>query len=352
MQILVLPGDGIGPEITNATMTVLNRLNEQQGLGLTFPHDVVGFESLEKHGSTFRQDLAERFQSYDGVVLGPNQAADYPPRDQGGINFSAFTRTQYDLYANIRPAKTRPDVPAKAGPFDLIVVREVTEGHYSDRNMHEGHAELMPTPDMAISMRKITRHACERIARRAFDLAVARRRHLTPVHKANVLRLGDGLFLEAVATVAKDYPEVTVAPLLVDAMAAHMVRHPERFDVIVTTNMYGDILSDLAGELSGSLGLAGAIMAGDRQCVAQAQHGSAPDIAGRDKANPTSLILSAAMLLRWLGAHHNRGDLGAAGQAIEAAVDTVLSKASTRTADLGGPLGTAAFGRAVAASLG
>ena len=164
MDILVLPGDGIGPEITEATMTVMDRANARFGLGLSFPRDVVGFESLEKYGSTFRDDLAERFPTYAGVVLGPNQAADYPPADQGGINFSAFTRTKFDLYANIRPARTPPGIAAKGGDFDLIIVREVTEGHYSDRNMHLGHAEVMPDPDMVISMRKVTRKACERIA--------------------------------------------------------------------------------------------------------------------------------------------------------------------------------------------
>ncbi|MEO1492157.1 MAG: isocitrate/isopropylmalate family dehydrogenase [Pseudomonadota bacterium] len=351
MRLLVLPGDGIGPEITAATLAVLDAVNTARGLGLEIEHDSVGFESLREHGSTFRPDLQERFPTYDGVILGPNQAADYPPVEQGGINFSAFTRTTYDLYANIRPARTPPGVTARGGDFDLVIVREVTEGHYADRNMHLGHGEVMPDPDMVISMRKVTRHACERIARRAFELAMSRRRHLTPVHKANVLRLGDGLFLEAVETVAKDFPDVAVEPLLIDAMCAHLVRRPEAFDVIVTTNMYGDILSDLAGELSGSLGLSGAIMAGDDLCAAQAQHGSAPDIAGQDRANPTSLILSTAMLLDWLAGRHGRADLAEAATAIRTATDAVLARPESRTADLGGPLGTAAFGAGVAAAL-
>lgn len=352
MKILTIAGDGIGPEITDATMEVVEAANRRFNLGLNFSYDIAGFDSLKKHGSTFRPELQQKFPTFDGVILGPNQAADYPPVEEGGINFSAFTRTTYDLYANIRPARTPPGVDAKGGVFDLVIVREVTEGHYSDRNMHLGHAEIMPDPDMVISMRKVTRHACERIARRAFELAMTRRRHLTPVHKANVLRMGDGLFLEAVETVGREFPEVTVEPILIDAMCAHIVRRPEEFDVIVTGNMYGDILSDLASELSGSLGLSGAIMAGDDLCAAQAQHGSAPDIAGQDKANPTSLILSAAMLLDWLGTRHDRQDLGDAGAAIRAAVDAVLSVPETRTADLGGTLGTAAFGAAVASALG
>ena len=351
MKILVLPGDGIGPEITAATMDVLTALNDGAGLGLDFEHDVVGFESLEKYGSTFRDDLVRRFPTYDGVILGPNDGAAYPPADQGGVNYSGFTRTKFDLYANIRPARTPPGIDARGGRFDLVIVRELTEGHYSDRNLHVGHGEFMPDPDMVISVRKVTRHACNRICRRAFELAMTRDRRVTVVHKANVLRLGDGLFLEEARRVAADFPDVTMDDVLVDAMCAHLVRAPERFDVIVTENLYGDLLSDLASELSGSLGLSGAIMAGDDLCAAQAQHGAAPDIAGQDRANPTSLILSAAMLIDWLGARHGRSDLTGAAARIRNAVDRVIENPATRTADLGGSLGTAAFGRAVAAAL-
>lgn len=351
MKILVLPGDGIGPEITSAAMAVLDHLNGARSLGLVFDFDIVGFESLAKYGSTFRPELIETFATYDGVMLGPNDGAAYPPREEGGINYSAYTRTKFDLYANIRPARTPPGVTAKGGVFDLVIVREATEGHYSDRNMFEGHGEIMPDRDMALSIRKVTRKACERIARRAFELAMTRNKHVTPVHKANVLRLSDGLFLEAVKDVSADFPEVTVEPLLIDAMCAHLVRRPHEFDVIVTTNMYGDILSDLASELSGSLGLSGAIMAGDNQCAAQAQHGCAPDIAGKDIANPTSTILSAAMLLDWLGTRHGRPDLAEASASIRVAVDAVLSDPATRTRDLGGSLGTAAFGAAIVAAL-
>ena len=352
MRILILPGDGIGPEITDATMSVINRINDLKGLGLSFEVEDVGFAALEKHGSTFPDALARKFPTYDGVIMGPNDGAAYPPRDQGGVNYSGYTRTKFDLYANYRPAKTPPGLPAPHGKMDLVIMRELTEGHYADRNMHLGIGEMMPTPDMAISIRKVTRHACERIARRAFELAMTRRKYVTIVHKANVLKMGDGLFLEAAHDVAKDFPDVRVDDILVDAMCAHLVRTPDRFDVIVAENLYGDLLSDLATELSGSLGLAGSIMAGDDLCAAQAQHGAAPDIAGQDRANPTSLILSAAMLLEWLAPRHDRADLAEAGAAIRAAIDDTISNSQLRTADLGGPLGTAAFGSAVVAALG
>jgi 3-isopropylmalate dehydrogenase len=171
------------------------------------------------------------------------------------------------------------------------------------------------------------------------------------VHKANVFRVTDGLYLEQVRAVAKDFPDVKLEEEIVDAMAAKLVRHPERYDVVLATNFYADILSDLASELSGSLGLAGSVNAGDTLCAAQAQHGSAPDIAGKDKANPTSLILSAAMLLEWVGEKKRMPACSEAGRAIDAAVDRVLSRKECRTADLGGKLGCRAFGAAVAGAL-
>jgi len=343
MHILVLPGDGIGPEIMSAAMQVLSALDTRRGLGLTITRDIVGFDSLANHATTLRPDLIERLASHDGIILGPVDTAAYPAHE-GGINVSAYLRTKLDLYANIRPARTPPGATR---PFDLVIVRELTEGFYADRNMAEGNADLMATPDVAISLRKVTRQACKRIARRAFELAMTRDRRVTAVHKANVMKRGDGLFLDAVRTVAREFPQVTLDDVLVDAMAAWLVRTPERFDVIVTGNLYGDILSDLASELSGSLGLAGSIMAGDSLCAAQAQHGSAPDIAGQDKANPASMILSIALLLEWLGAHHARPDLTAAARTMTAALDHALADPASRTADLGGPLGTAAFGDAV-----
>jgi 3-isopropylmalate dehydrogenase len=175
-----------------------------------------------------------------------------------------------------------------------------------------------------------------------------RRRKVTAIHKANSFHMTDGLFLECVRNVAKDFPLVQLDDLLVDASTAHLVRNPERFDVLVTENFYGDILSDLVSELSGSLGLAGSVMAGDALCCAQAQHGSAPDIQGLDKANPTSMILSVAMLLSWLGEYRDARPFSYAGCAIEEAVDRVLALPANRTADLGGTLGCEAFGRLVA----
>ena len=351
MKIVVLPGDGIGPEIVGVAVTVARAAGTCFGLDLEFYYDDVGFASLKKYGTTLRDETLEKAKTYDGIILGTQSHADYPKPEEGGRNVSAGFRGGLDLYANVRPARSRPSIPTNmsAGKtMDLVIMREATEGFYPDRNMTKGWAELMPTPDMALSVRRITRHCSERIARRAFELAMTRRKKVTAIHKANSFHMTDGLFLECVRQVARDFPQVELDDLLVDASTAHLVRNPERFDVIVATNFYGDILSDLASEMSGSLGLAGSMMASDTHCCAQAQHGSAPTIAGLDRANPTSMILSVAMLMQWMGRHHGRQALCDAAQAIEAAVDRVLEQPGRRTADLGGTTGCKAFGEFVA----
>jgi len=254
------------------------------------------------------------------------------------------------LFANIRPARTYPGVQNRVGVFDLVVVRENTEGFYADRNMEQGSGEILVTADVAISLRRITRACCNRIARAAFEPAARRRQHVSIVHKANVLKLGDGLFLEECRKVATEFPGITVDDFIVDAMMAHVVRAPQRFDVIVTTNMFGDILSDLTAELSGSLGLGGSLNAGSEHAMAQAAHGSAPDIAGHNVANPLSLILSAALLLAWHGRRRQAKTFETAAAAIDAAVATAVAAGET-TADVGGKLGTQAAGEAIAARI-
>ena len=343
-RIAVLAGDGIGPEITDAAVHVLDAVNGALSLNLRFEAHEVGLERLKREGTTLPASVLDACRSADGIVLGPVSHADYPPRDQGGINVSRELRIQLDLYANLRPSRSREGL-AHWGrtPIDLVIVRENTEGFYSDRNMFAGSGEFMPTPDLALSLRKITAAGSSRIAQTAFDIAATRRRKVTAVHKANVLRVSEGLFLREVRRIASEYPDISYQEQLVDSMAALLVRDAARFDVIVTTNMFGDILSDEAAELSGGLGLAGSINAGDRHCMAQAQHGSAPDIAGQDRANPTSLILSAAMLLDWLARRRRNEELAAGARLIDRSVDAVLRDPARRTADLGGPLGTRAF---------
>jgi 3-isopropylmalate dehydrogenase len=213
--------------------------------------------------------------------------------------------------------------------------------------MEQGNAELLVTPDVAISLRRITRACCERIAHAACRLAMKRRKRLTIVHKANVLKIGDGMFLDVCREVARGYGGLSVDDLLVDAMMAHVVRKPERFDVIVAPNMFGDILSDLTAELSGSLGLGGSLNVGGKYAMAQAAHGSAPDIAGQDVANPISLILSMALLLAWHGERSGSVRFEEAARAIEKAVAAAM-RAGRVTKDVGGGLGTMAAADAIA----
>lgn len=348
MKILVLPGDGIGPEITDATLSVLNQANEKFKLGLSWQIEEMGFGALKKHGSTMPENIMAAARKAPGILLGPVSHLDYPAPDKGGVNPSGWLRVQLDLFANIRPAQSRMGVGLTGKPVDLVIFRECTEGFYADRNMHTGRGEFMPTEDVAIAVRKVTARQCKRIARVAFEWAMKRRKKVTAVHKANVLHISDGLFLREVRNVAKEYPDIAYDEKIVDAMAALLVRDPSAFDCIVTGNMFGDILSDEASEISGSIGLAGSVMAGDEQCVAQAQHGSAPDIAGKDKANPTSLILSAAMLFQWFAERHARPEFGKAAAAIEGAINAALQSPSTRTMDLKGKLGTRAFAAEIA----
>ena len=351
MKLLVLPGDGVGPEITAAALAVLDAAAARPPLELERETAPIGLAALAAHGTTLPAGVLERARAADGVILGPIDHLRYPPRDRGGVNVSAALRTGLDLYANIRPARTRPGLRGPVGEFDLVIVRENTEGFYPDRNMYAGSGEFMPDPDTALAVRKISAAACRRIARRSFALARRRRRRVTAIHKANNFILSDGLFLREVRAAAADFPDVALDEVLVDAAAALLVREPARFDVLCTTNFHGDILSDLAAELSGSLGLAGSLNAGDRHACAQAQHGSAPDLAGRDRVNPSAMLLSVAMLLDWLAARRRRPDLAAAARRISAAVDRTLANPATRTADLGGPLGTRAFTAAVTAAL-
>lgn len=335
----MIAGDGIGPEISTATKQVLNAVKQVFKLNLEIEDEIAGHESLKKYGATVTSMLLKKVEKADGLILGPMSTYDFKDETKGEINPSKFFRKSLDLYANIRPVKTYAGLRSPVNNFNLIIVRENTEGFYADRNMEQGSGEILVTPDVAISLRRITRHCCERIAQSAFELAQARNKHLTIVHKANVLKIADGMFIDICHEVGKNFPEVLVDDFIVDAMAALLVRTPEKFDVIVTTNMFGDILSDLTAELSGSLGLAASVNAGSKHAMAQAAHGSAPDIAGKNLANPYSLILSSALLLDWYAQHSGNQEYTTAANAIREAIGAaILSKEVTK--DIEGNLGT------------
>jgi 3-isopropylmalate dehydrogenase len=347
----VLEGDGIGPEIVPAATRVVDAAMERTASTVEWLPLPIGWAAIREHGEHTPPSTIQALADLDGWLLGPHDSAAYPEPYRSQLNPSGTLRKRFDLFANIRPAKGVPGSKAVAPDADLVIVRENTEGFYADRNTYAGTGEFMPSPEVAITMGVFTRARIERIARVACDLARQRRGHLTIVHKANVLRLSSGLFRDVCREVAAGYPEVAVDEQHVDAMTVHLVRRAADFDVIVTENMFGDILSDLAGELAGSLGLAASLNASDRRAMAQAAHGSAPDIAGQDVANPVSMLLSSALLLGWLGDRHADPEAAAAARLIERAVDDTLA-AGVRTRDLGGTEGTSSFAAAVVDRVG
>lgn len=349
----LLDGDGIGAEVVPAARVIVDAAIESVpgARPVRWTQLPMGLSAIEEHGSALPDDVLHTLGRLDGWLLGPHDSASYPDEHRRRLNPSGTIRKHYGLFANIRPAKAFLGPGTAVTPdADLVIVRENTEGFYADRNTAAGTGEFKPTPDVAIAMGIITRPGVERVARSACELALQRRRHLTIVHKANVLRLTTGMFLDVAREIAGEYPGLTVDDFHVDAMAAHLVRRAGDFDVIVTENMMGDILSDLAGELAGSLGIAPSINASADVAMAQAAHGSAPDIAGRDIANPIGMVLSAAMLLTWLGARHGDDSAAKVAGAIELAVrDTVAH--GTATPDLGGHATTSEFTAAVIGAL-
>lgn len=351
MKILILPGDDIGPEIMAPTRKALESLNNKFNLNFEIEEKTIGMDALAAEGSTLPDHVLASAQAADGVVLGPVGTFKYPPKEEGGINISAALRMSMDLFANIRPSRTRLGVPSVAKNMDLVIVRENTEGFYADRTMFMGGGEFMPTEDLAMSLRKITREGSRRIAVAAFDLARTRRKKVTIVHKANVLKVTDGLFLSVAQQVAKDYPDVEVEDVIVDAMAALLIRKPEAYDVIVATNMFGDILSDEAAELSGGLGLGGSLNASTDRAIAQAAHGSAPDIAGKGIANPSALMMSTAMLIGWLAQKNGSNAMAEAAELLVRSVDGALADPKRHTPDLGGSNTTQNFGDAIVAEI-
>lgn len=353
ITIAVLAGDDIGPEVVDATVAVLDQAASARRIPITWERLPVGLAAVGEHGSTLPDRTIERLREIPGWILGPVSHRDYPLGDQRYRNPSGYLRKNFELYANLRPNRGWAGVPAVHPGLDLVIVRENTEGFYADRNMLDGNGELRPDEDTVISVRLVTRRASMRVARQAFELARSRdkKKAVTAVHKANVLRRGDGLFLACCREVAADYPDVNFDDYLVDAFAMRLILRPDAHDVVVTTNMFGDILSDEAAGLVGGLGLAPGLNAGDDHAMAQAVHGSAPDISGRGIANPTAEILSGAMLLDWLGRTGGREVLSAAARDVERAVGVALAEGSKLTPDLGGKAGTTQLTEAIIAAL-
>ncbi|WP_020108442.1 isocitrate/isopropylmalate dehydrogenase family protein [Nocardia sp. 348MFTsu5.1] len=349
-RIGLINGDGIGPEVVPAAARIVDVALTRTGCSVEWIPLEIGRAAIESVGEAIPEQTLSALDDLDMWILGPHDSAGYPPEHRTGLTPGAVIRKRFDLYANIRPAVAYPGVPALSPQMDLIIVRENSEGLYADRNMVRGTGEFMPTPDVALAVGVITRAATERIALSAFELAMTRRKQVTIVHKANVLTMTTGLFRDVCREIGQRYPQVQITEQHVDAMAAHLVRRGHEFDVVVTESLFGDILSDLAAELAGSLGSAASVNSSADKVMAQAAHGAAPDIAGQNIANPVGIIGSAAMMLDWQAARTGDRDLAVAATLIRDAVGSTLSK-GIATRDLDGLATTTEFADAVVAAL-
>src|SRR5918912_2169789 len=327
LQIAILEGDDIGLEVVPETIKVMRAAAQKCALAIDWHPMPIGKKAYDELGYTLPPGTLEKLDTLDGWVLGPIGHQAYPKEKPNFINPHPILRKHYDLFANIRPAKSLPGLPALYDDVDLIIVRENNEGMPPDRNVFMGNGEFRPTPDMTIGVRIITRQGSSKVARAAFELARTRpRKHLTAVHKDTVFKLACGMFAEECRKLAKEYPDVAYDEVLVDTMAMKLVMKPQQFDVIVTTNTFGDILSDAAAGLVGGLGLAAGLSAGPERAMAQATHGSAPDIAGRGIANPDAMIVSGQMLLEWLGHKHDEPKALEAAELMGEGVEHVIAE--------------------------
>ena len=352
LQVGILEGDDIGLEVVPECVKAIRAAAEKTGLAIDWYPMPIGKKAFDELGYTLPPGTLEKLDTLDGWVLGPIGHQAYPKNNPNSINPHPILRKHYDLFANIRPAKSLPGLPALYQDVDLIIVRENNEGFPPDRNTYLGNGEFRPTPDMTISVRLVTREGSRKVARAAFELARTRpRKKVTAVHKDTVFKLGCGMFAEECRNVARDYPDVKLEEVMVDTFGMKLVMKPQQFDVVVTTNTFGDILSDVAAGLVGGLGLAPALSAGPERAMAQATHGSAPDIAGRNIANPYAMIMSGQMLLAWLGHKHAEPKAVEAAEVLARAMARVIQAGAALTPDLGGKATTVAMGDAVAAAI-
>ena len=347
-RVTLIAGDGIGPEVTAAARSIV----EASGAAIDFEPVLAGQEAEKRTGTPLPNDVFESIARTKVVLKGPTYTpfgGNYRvrverPNSEGKVearsypSFAITLRKELGLYVNLRPIKNYPNVPSRYSKVDLVIFRENSEDLYigNERMIDEGTAE---------GIKRITRAASERVARFAFDyMRKVGRRKITIGHKANVMKMTDGLWLKSAEDVAKSYPDITLDQRVVDALCMELVIKPETFDGLLLTNLYGDIISDLAAGLVGGLGVAPGANIGPDCAMFEAVHGTAPDIAGKDIANPTAIILSAVLMLRYSGESQ-------AADRIEAALTAVLAEKKAITRDLGGTAGTRAFAQAIVEKL-
>ncbi len=325
-RVTLIPGDGIGPEVTNATVRIL----EATGVKFEWQTFAVGADAYEKYGEYIPKGVLESIESTRVALKGPVTT----PVGGGFSSINVALRRQFDLYANFRPIRNLPHIPTRYPDVDLIIIRENTEGLYSGLE-HE------VVPGVVESLKVITEKASTRIAKFAFEYAKKnKRKKIHAIHKANIMKLSDGLFLRCARSVSKDYPEITYAEHIVDNTCMQLVLNPYQYDMLVMENLYGDILSDLCAAFVGGLGFVPSANLGDDCAMFEAVHGSAPDIAGKNLANPTALLRSALLMLRHLGEQD-------ASLQIRNALERVYREKDKLTRDIGGKASTSEFADAI-----
>jgi len=335
-KISLITGDGIGPELSESAISILNTINEKFDLKFEITKLSAGDKALEETGKALPDETVNAIKQSDACLKAPV--------GESAADVIVVLRRMLDLYANIRPAKSYPHMPALRDDIDMVIVRENTEDLYTGKEFSLG--------DSAVALRIISKAASKRIAKYAFETAKQRdsMRKVTCVHKSNVMRVTDGLFAKSCIEVSKDYPDITFEEMYVDACAMNLIRQPEQFDVVVTTNLFGDILSDESSQVVGGLGMAPAANIGDNFALFEPVHGAAFDIAGQNIANPSSFLLSIKMMLDWLGNKHNDSKCIEVGQKLESTIFDLV-KSGLKTKDIGGDLSTTDFTKQITNNL-
>lgn len=337
-KIALVPGDGVGTEVVGATRQVLEALQHQSGLQLEFAEYQAGKTAYEKTGDSMPLETLKGISGADATLMGAMATGLVPPPSPMGK-----LRKEMDLYADVRPIQSYPGVWCHRDNLDIIIIREATQGFLADRNLYKGNGEFMPDKDTVLSLRVLTRSACERIARFACDYALRlARKKITVAHKNNVLRMGDNFFLDICRAMVKNYPALQMNDEYIDTVANKLISHPEDYDVILTTNMYGDIVSDEAAALVSSL--VPTANFGQHCAIFRPIHESLFELAGRNIVNPVPTILCAVMMLSYLGATEAAADL-------KKAIGAVLARGKVRTADLGGQSSTTEVTEAIIAAI-
>ena len=335
-KISLITGDGIGPELSESAISVLNAIHDKFDLKFDIAKLSAGDKALAETGHALSGETVESIKRSDACLKAPV--------GESAADVIVVLRRMLDLYANIRPAKSYPHMPALRDDIDMVIVRENTEDLYTGKEFSLG--------DSSVALRIITEKASKRIAKYAFETAKQRdsMRKVTCVHKSNVMRITDGMFAKACTDVSKDYPDITFEEMYVDACAMNLIRQPDQFDVVVTTNLFGDILSDESSQVVGGLGMAPAANIGDNFALFEPVHGAAFDIASQNIANPSSFLLSIKMMLDWLGRKHNDSKCIEVGQKLESTIFDLV-KTGFKTKDIGGDASTTEFTKQITDNL-